>query len=102
MSYETKGENYYLNNLKNTTDQRAILEVNSKNTVVGDLKISNALIEKLIGVEELADVLGFAPQTIRNWVALRKVPHVRIGGCTKFRRKSIEAWLERKEFKPCP
>ncbi len=53
--------------------------------------------EKLLSVEELADALGFAPQTIRNWVAQRQIPFVRIGGKTKFQRRSIAAWLNRKE-----
>ncbi|MGZ3672627.1 MAG: hypothetical protein ACXVCB_22270 [Bdellovibrionota bacterium] len=39
-----------------------------------------------------------APQTLRNWVALRRVPFIRIGGKTRFRWKIVEAWLERKEF----
>jgi excisionase family DNA binding protein len=54
--------------------------------------------EKLMTVEELAGALGFAPQTIRNWVAQRQMPYLRIGGKTRFRWKSIESWLERKEF----
>jgi excisionase family DNA binding protein len=58
--------------------------------------------EKLITVEELAEAFGFAPQTIRNWVALRSIPFIRVGGKTRFRRGSIETWLERKESKPCP
>jgi excisionase family DNA binding protein len=53
--------------------------------------------EKLMTVEELADAFGFAPQTIRNWVALRQIPFLRIGRKTRFRKRSIEAWLNQKE-----
>ena len=53
--------------------------------------------EPLMTVEELADAFGFAPQTIRNWVALRQIPFIRIGGKTRFRKKSIEMWLHQKE-----
>ncbi len=60
------------------------------------------LFEKLITVEDLADAFGFAPQTVRNWVALRQIPFVRIGGKTRFRHKSIETWIALKENKPCP
>ncbi len=60
------------------------------------------LFERLMTVEELADAFGLAPQTIRNWVALRQIPFISIGGKTRFRKRSIEAWLERKEFKLCP
>ncbi len=62
----------------------------------------DSLFENLVTVEELAGALGLAPQTIRNWVALRQIPYLRVGGKTRFRRKSIEAWLEQKEFNPCP
>jgi excisionase family DNA binding protein len=55
------------------------------------------LFEKLYTVEDLADAFGFAPQKIRNWVALRQIPFVRIGGKTRFRKGSIGAWLSQKE-----
>lgn len=54
----------------------------------------------LISVEELASELGLAPKTVRNHVARRSIPFVRIGRRTMFRLASIEAWLERMEKKP--
>jgi excisionase family DNA binding protein len=57
--------------------------------------------EKLMTVQEVAEAFGFAPQTIRNWVALRQIPFIRIGGKTRFQSRSIKAWIEQKEFKPC-
>jgi excisionase family DNA binding protein len=57
------------------------------------------LFENLITVEELAGVLGIAPKTLRNWVSCRSIPFVRIGRKTRFRKRSIEAWLTRKETK---
>jgi excisionase family DNA binding protein len=57
--------------------------------------------ERLITVEDLAVAFGFAPQTIRNWVALRQIPHVHIGGKTRFRKRSIEAWISHKERSSC-
>lgn len=56
---------------------------------------------EIMTVEEVAGALRIAPQTLRNWVALRRIPFVRIGGKTRFRWKSVEAWLERKEFQQC-
>ncbi len=53
----------------------------------------------LITVEDLAGALGLASKTIRNWVAARKIPFVMIGRKTYFRLKSIEAWLDKKEYK---
>lgn len=63
---------------------------------------TNKLFEKGIGlitVEDLARTLGLASKTIRNWVSARKIPFVMIGRKTYFRLKSIEAWLEQKEYK---
>ena len=57
------------------------------------------LFENLITVEELAGVLGIAPKTLRNWVSMRSIPFLRVGRKTRFRRRSIEAWLTRKETK---
>lgn len=62
---------------------------------------NDQLFERLVTVEDLADAFGFAPQTIRNWVALRQIPFVRIGGKTRFRYGSVQAWLEQKEFRTC-
>jgi len=66
----------------------------------GALAPENQLFEKLISVEDLADALGKAPKTIRNYVVRREIPFVMIGRKVMFRPRSIEAWLERKEFKP--
>ncbi len=85
------------------SDVPAGLPALSKEDSIGD-KVTklDPLIENLVTVEELAGALGIAPKTVRNWVALRQIPFLRIGGKTRFRRRSIEAWLERKEFNPCP
>ncbi len=53
----------------------------------------------LITVEDLAGALGLASKTIRNWVAARRIPFVMLGRKTYFRLKSIEAWLDKKEYK---
>jgi excisionase family DNA binding protein len=85
------------------TGRPASLPAPSTEGSIGGKVVSlDPLIENLVTVEELAGALGIAPKTVRNWVALRQIPFLRIGGKTKFRRRSIEAWLERKEFKPCP
>ena len=64
------------------------------------VKMEGALFEKLITVEDLSVAIGFAPQTIRNWVAMRTIPFVSIGGRTRFRQRSIDAWISSKEKKP--
>ena len=53
--------------------------------------------DNLITVEELAVIFGLAPQTIRNWVALGKLPYVKIGRRNMFLERSLQKWLNRKE-----
>jgi len=59
--------------------------------------MSAPLFENLATVEEIAIGLGVAPQTVRNWVAKRAIPHVRVGRRTMFLRTSIAAWLAQRE-----
>ena len=60
---------------------------------------SGKFFDNLITVETTAEALGVAPKTIRKWVAVRVIPHVRIGHRIMFRPKSLELWLTRKEEK---
>lgn len=55
------------------------------------------LFDNLITVEELAVIFRLAPQTIRNWIALGKIPHVKIGRRWFFRERSLHRWLHQKE-----
>jgi excisionase family DNA binding protein len=54
----------------------------------------------LLSIEEVAALLGKRPQTIRNLIAKRQLPFVRVGRKNFVRRESLETWLKRKEFKP--
>lgn len=54
----------------------------------------------LMTIEELAAALFKEPGTIRNWIARREVPFVRVGRRTMFLRASIREWLQQLETKP--
>lgn len=54
----------------------------------------------LLTIEEVAGALGKAPNTIRNMIARREMPFVRIGNKNMIRKASFEAWLQRREFIP--
>lgn len=43
----------------------------------------------LMSVEQAAQALGLRPSTIREWVALRKIAHVKIGRLLKIQRSEI-------------
>ena len=47
----------------------------------------------LIGVKELARRLGIAKGTIYNWVYLKRLPYLKIGGALRFDPSKIEALL---------
>ena len=68
-----------------------------KKKTCGRKKPSGTLFDNLITVEELAVIFGLAPQTIRNWVALGKLPYVKIGKRNLFLVGSVQEWLNRKE-----
>ena len=59
--------------------------------------ILDSLFDNLITVEELAVVFGLAPQTIRNWIALGKIPHVKLGRKHFLQGGSVQEWLNQKE-----
>ena len=60
-------------------------------------KLQGVFFDNLIKVEELAVIFGLAPQTIRNWVALGKIPYVKIGRRNLFLKRSVQEWLNQKE-----
>ena len=60
---------------------------------------TSLLFDNLINVETTAEVLGVAPKTVRNWVSVRFIPYVKLGRRVMFRPKSLELWLNKKEYK---
>ena len=66
-----------------------------------DDKKLDAFFDNLITIEELADYIGVSQKTIRNWVALRSIPFLRIGKKTFFIQSKICRWFQTKEFEPC-
>ena len=64
----------------------------------------NSLFEnrtELMSIGETAVYLGQAPQTIRNWIAARRLPFVKIGREHKVLRTSLAAWIKKQEVSPC-
>jgi excisionase family DNA binding protein len=57
--------------------------------------------EKLLKDSEVAEWLGLKPATIRVWVHLGKIPHVKLGErCVRFEREKIENWIKSKTKQP--
>ncbi len=50
--------------------------------------------DKLITPTELADYLGVAPKTLRQWRYLGTGPDgIRVGGHVRYRPEAVRAWL---------
>lgn len=52
--------------------------------------------EKLLTVHEISDLLGVKPSTVRKWVHLGFIPHVKLGRAVRFEKKAIEEWVSEK------
>lgn len=50
--------------------------------------------EKLIGINDLAQLLGAKKQTIYKWVHEKYLPFHKIGGMVRFRESEINAWID--------
>ena len=90
--------------LESNTQEKKISGINALKENAPEVKIQREkfpskglLIDNLITIEELAVILRLAPQTIRNWMALGKIPYVRIGRRSFFQQRSLQKWLNRKE-----
>ena len=49
--------------------------------------------EKLLNIQEISDLLGVKPSTVRKWVHLGFIPHVKLGRAVRFEKKAIEEWV---------
>ena len=57
--------------------------------------------ERLLNVNDVADMLGIAPKSVYRLVAERKIPYTKPTRMTlRFRRSVIEDWLESRSLLP--
>lgn len=54
-------------------------------------------IGKLLSVRELADFVGFHPETIRQMAREGRLPHIKVSNRLRFRPQDIEEWLRLRE-----
>lgn len=53
----------------------------------------------LLTTNELADLTGFAPKTIRRWVSRRLLNYIRVGNRFRFRPAAVELFLIQREVR---
>jgi len=64
---------------------------------VGLLGIRGEPASRLLEAEDVADYLGMRTDWVYREVRAGRLPHIRLGRAVRFRRESIEAWLESHE-----
>jgi hypothetical protein len=58
-------------------------------------------LERLLSTEEVAEVLGRPPRTLRQWRYLGVGPtYLKVGAAVRYRPRDVEAWLEAQEQEP--
>jgi len=61
---------------------------------------SDAQNKRFLDVKEVAEYLGLAISTIYTMASQRRIPFVKMGGCTKFDRKQLDRWVHSHSVKP--
>ena len=63
---------------------------------VGNGGRSSAVLQDLVSITEMARRLGVAKNTLYDWCAVRKIPHIKLGKFLRFDLAEIDAWLQAK------
>lgn len=53
--------------------------------------------EKLLNIQEAADLLGIKNHTLYQWVSQHKIPYYKIGRLVRFSPSKLEAWVKKRE-----
>jgi len=56
--------------------------------------------ERLLSVEELAEYLQLSTKTVYRMLRRGQVPCYRVGNQWRFRKETIDAWLENEQQQP--
>jgi excisionase family DNA binding protein len=55
--------------------------------------------EKLLNIDELAEILGVTKATIYSWTSQNKIPHIKLSKrLLKFREKEIMDWISKRSI----
>lgn len=50
---------------------------------------------RLLTLAEAADVLQIAPGTLKHWVSMKKIEHIKVGKLTRFTRTALDRYILR-------
>lgn len=82
--------------LKNILESLSPSGIDSGNRIVSE-KIPPQ--KQLLDTKEASELLGIKKNTLYEWVIQRRIPFVKVGRLTKFRRDSLEEWLKKRSQK---
>jgi len=57
------------------------------------------ILDNLLTIDDLARYLRVKPRTIYDWLYKRKIPALKIVGQWRFRKETIDQWLDGKKSK---
>lgn len=67
--------------------------------IVSEKSIVSGQISKqkqLMDMNEASEYLGIRKNTLYEWVVQKKIPHLKVGRLTKFKREDLEGWLRKR------
>jgi len=53
----------------------------------------NAVRRRLLSVSEAAQYLGISPGTMRNWLSMRRIEHVKVGRLTRISYAALDRYI---------
>lgn len=56
--------------------------------------------KELLNIREAADFLGLSPGTLYNMVSRRRIPFIKVGARTMFKKADLDRWLEKHTVQP--
>jgi excisionase family DNA binding protein len=51
-------------------------------------------LEKLLTIDQVSQILQVKKATIYSWCHMKTLPHIKVGGLTRFREKDIMKWID--------
>jgi excisionase family DNA binding protein len=60
-------------------------------------KVPATSTDDLIDLDETARITGLRTRTVSQYVVLKRIPSVKVGTARLFSRRTITAWLKRRE-----
>ncbi len=81
------------------SEVKSFLSAPSKESNVSEKSIVSEQIssqKQLLDTKEASLFLGISKNTLYEWVIQKKIPHIKVGRLTKFKKEALEEWLNKR------